>query len=132
MTEVAVGIILRDDEVLFCQRKPNARYGSKWEFPGGKVEKDETPAECLLRELHEELGIDARIDRLFHRQHSTYPDGGEFDVYYYIIRTFSGQPINKAFEQLTWVPIDRVGSYDVLSGNLPVMTLLRAEHARQA
>lgn len=132
MTEVAVGIIMRDDEVLLCQRKTGARYGTKWEFPGGKVEQGETPSTCLLRELREELGIDARIDRLFHRQQSSYADGGDYDVYYYIIQSFTGQPVNKVFEQLTWVPLGRVDSYDVLSGNLPVMTLLRAAHARQS
>lgn len=132
MTEVAVGIIMRDDEVLLCQRKARARYGAKWEFPGGKVEEGETPSACILRELKEELGIEARIDRLFHRQQTSYADGGEYDVYYYMIRSFSGQPVNRVFEELTWVPLDRVDSYDVLSGNLPVMTLLRATHARQA
>ena len=59
-TRVAAGIIRKDDEVLLCQRGFNHRYALKWEFPGGKTTLGETMAECLERELEEELGITAR------------------------------------------------------------------------
>ena len=59
MKEVAVGIILQDGNVLACQRKRDATYALKWEFPGGKLEPGETPEHALVRELHEELAIHA-------------------------------------------------------------------------
>jgi 8-oxo-dGTP diphosphatase len=65
MVCVAVGIVVRDNRVLICQRRKNSRYGLKWEFPGGKVKPRETPQECLVRELREELNINAEIERLF-------------------------------------------------------------------
>ena len=57
-TEVAVGILVRTDgALLLTTRPPDKVYGGYWEFPGGKIEGDETVEQALRRELHEELGI---------------------------------------------------------------------------
>jgi 8-oxo-dGTP diphosphatase len=55
---VAVALIDADGRVLIAQRPPEKEMGGLWEFPGGKVHVDERPEEALIRELHEELGID--------------------------------------------------------------------------
>ena len=63
MTELTAAIIRRSGKILICRRA----YGScahLWEFPGGKTEPGETPFECLVRELREELGVDAGEDEL--------------------------------------------------------------------
>jgi 8-oxo-dGTP diphosphatase len=60
--EVAVAVILRpDDQFLLAQRPAGKVYAGFWEFPGGKVEPGETPESALIRELREELGIDAEL-----------------------------------------------------------------------
>ena len=51
-----IAAVIRQDEVLLCQRREGALAG-KWEFPGGKLEDGETPEQCLVREIQEELGI---------------------------------------------------------------------------
>lgn len=123
MKKVAVGIILRNGEVLACQRKRTVRYPLKWEFPGGKVEEGETAAVAAVRELREELAIEAVVDREFHRQSWTYPDltgsgsTGTFDVTYLLIRTFTGIPINHVFEQIRWVTPADFLTMDILEGN---------------
>jgi 8-oxo-dGTP diphosphatase len=58
---VTAGIIRRNDSVLLARRPPGERLAGFWEFPGGKVEKGETPEACLARELQEELAIQTRI-----------------------------------------------------------------------
>ena len=55
---VAVALIDADGRVLIAQRPPEKEMGGLWEFPGGKVNPDERPEAALIRELHEELGID--------------------------------------------------------------------------
>lgn len=55
---VAVGVIVQDSHFFLTKRHVNAHQGGKWEFPGGKVDKGETVAEALHRELQEEIGID--------------------------------------------------------------------------
>ena len=58
VVEVAVGVLIRPGgEFLLCSRPPGKVYAGYWEFPGGKLEAGETPAQALSRELHEELGI---------------------------------------------------------------------------
>ena len=124
MQPVAVGIIERDGRVLACQRKQGARYPLKWEFPGGKVEPYESPWEALVRELREELAIEATAGDEFHRQEWTYPESsddsshdGNFKVFYFLVRSFSGEPKNLSFERLQWVrPFDLL-KMDILEGN---------------
>ncbi len=137
MIIVAVGLLLRknsthETELLLCQRKRSARYGLKWEFPGGKVEAGETTVDGLRRELREELHIDADIGNLYHRQHYVYPDSGTFDVHYYIVSSWSGTMVNRVFEGTAWVPVIRFGEYDILEGNLDVIGMLTNDHAKLA
>ena len=134
MINVAVGIIIKENptsgarQVLLCQRKQSARYPLKWEFPGGKVEPNEHPEECLRRELFEELQIHGTIGTLYHQQHFTYPDSGTFDVFYYLVPHFSGELINRVFEAFEWVAIAQLSEYDILEGNRDVVTKLIDAH----
>jgi mutator protein MutT len=61
LVEVVAAVIERDGMVLICQRKDRGKHALKWEFPGGKVEPGEGYRAALVRELTEELGIDAVI-----------------------------------------------------------------------
>lgn len=130
MTKVAVGIILQNGasadsgRVLLCQRMQSARYALKWEFPGGKLENNEPLEEGVRRELREELGISAEIGTLFHHQHYVYPDGGAYDVFYYLVKNFSGEIVNHAFTRWQWVPLTELSQYDILEGNRDVIRKL--------
>ncbi|MBI5472210.1 MAG: (deoxy)nucleoside triphosphate pyrophosphohydrolase [Ignavibacteriae bacterium] len=124
MKEVAVGLIMRDGYVLACQRKQSARYPLKWEFPGGKLEPGETAQHALVRELREELAIEATIEREFFRQEWIYSEGtdnpqrdGSFRVFYFLVKEFSGEPTNHAFEQIVWQRPDELSRMDILEGN---------------
>jgi mutator protein MutT len=124
MREVAVGIILKNGLVLACQRKHNAKYALKWEFPGGKLEAGELPEDALLRELREELAIEATIQKEFFRQEWMYSEGtdnpqrdGSFRVFYFIVAEFSGEPVNNAFERIEWKYPGELQTMDILEGN---------------
>jgi 8-oxo-dGTP diphosphatase len=131
MKQVAVGIILKNGFVLACQRRRDASYPLKWEFPGGKLEEGETPEAAVVRELHEELGIDAVVESEFFRQDWTYEeaatgpkDVGTFNVFYLLIREFAGTPVNHAFEQIRWVTPEELEAMDILEGNRIAVNLL--------
>ena len=131
MKEVVVGIITRGDQVLACQRRSDARYPLKWEFPGGKIEAGETPPQALVRELHEELDIHTEIGEEFYRQEWIYPDGvdnpkkdGAFRVFYYYIPSFTGTPRNRVFEQIRWVSLQELEALDILEGNREAVAFL--------
>jgi 8-oxo-dGTP diphosphatase len=84
---VAAGILIEADRVLLTQRKIGTHLAGMWEFPGGKVEAGEDPKEALVRELHEELGIDVAVgdvlDVTFHR----YEDKAVLLLFYEVTRT---------------------------------------------
>ena len=131
MKEVAVGILRDDGRVLACQRKRNAVYPLKWEFPGGKVEPGESPAEALRRELREELGIEAIPGEEIHRQEWVYADGvadpvkdGSFRVFYFLVDRYAGRPANHAFEEIRWVTFAELGRLDMLEGNREAVEIL--------
>ena len=131
MKHVAVGILMRDGHVLACQRKRDARYPLKWEFPGGKLEPEETAQQALIRELYEELFIEPVSYDQFYIQDWVYAEGvkdpgkeGAFRVTYYIIHTFKGEPVNNAFEKIDWVTPSRLLTMDILEGNRSAVRLL--------
>lgn len=128
MITVAVAIIRARGNILVCRRKPSARYGLKWEFPGGKVERNETAVDCLKRELKEELNIDAAIGTLYHRQQYTYSDAGSFEVLYFTIPSYSGEVENRSFAAIQWISENRLGTIDMLEGNREVVEKLLREN----
>ena len=130
MTNVAVGIIVKDNTVLLCQRAATARYPLKWEFPGGKVENGEMPESCLKRELLEELGVHIADVSLYHQQHNLYNDGGSFNVAYYLVGSITGILNGKNIAQWQWVRICELPSYDMLEGNSKVVEKLVNELSR--
>src|SRR6202453_1772668 len=92
---VVAALILREQKVLICQRRPDQAMALKWEFPGGKVEDGESAEEALARELQEELGITAEIGRrIVHTSH-TYRSGGMLDLQFFVVHTFQGEITNR-------------------------------------
>ena len=123
---VSVGIIRKGDTVMLCQRNATARYALQWEFPGGKIEKGESPEKALIRELEEELGITAVINCLILTEESVYPDGGKFLVHFYLIDEYSGTPRNKVFHTFEWVKPENLLDYNILEGNRDICRNLPA------
>ena len=118
MTTVVAAVIERQGRLLIGQRKPSGQHALKWEFPGGKVEADETPEAAVVRELAEELAIRARIDREIMRYEFQYPGRSRILLIFYRVVEFEGEPQNLDFEQLQWVPPERLLDFDFLEGDL--------------
>jgi 8-oxo-dGTP diphosphatase len=111
---VAAALMLRGDEVLICQRRPDQPMALQWEFPGGKIEPGESPEEALARELNEELGIDATIGaRVTHIRHN-YRHGGAVDLQFFAVYEFRGGIENRIFKDVRWVKLEDLPNYDFL------------------
>lgn len=74
MVNVVCAIIQNDNKFLACRRKQSKARGGKWEFPGGKVKKDESPEKAIERELHEELSLDVKAADMLGAVVHHYPD----------------------------------------------------------
>jgi len=121
MTRVTVGILQKNGKILVCQRKKGTRYELKWEFPGGKVEPNESVENCLRRELHEELSVNIGSIGKVEVQAADYDDGGKFEVHYCFVTDFEGEPLNNVFEQIRWVSPYELTKLDNLEGNKAIV-----------
>ena len=114
---VVAALILRGDQVLICQRRPDQPMALKWEFPGGKIEPGESPEQALARELDEELGIQAELGSLVARTRHTYRSGGAVDLQFFAVHTFQGEVQNRIFHDLRWVSLRELTSFDFLAAD---------------
>jgi 8-oxo-dGTP diphosphatase len=114
---VVAALMLRGDEVLICQRRPDQPMALQWEFPGGKIEPGEGPEAALARELNEELGIEATIGpRVTHIRHN-YRHGGAVDLQFFAVYEFRGELENKIFKDMRWVRLEELPNYDFLAAD---------------
>lgn len=117
MVTVVAAVIERDGDILIAQRKRTGQHPLKWEFPGGKVEPGEAPEAALIRELAEELGIEARVAGEISRYEYAYPGRSPILLIFYRVIDFAGEPQNLDFEQILWTPRERLREFDFLEGD---------------
>ena len=122
--EVVAGLIFDRQNLLVCQRHHNAAFPLKWEFPGGKVEAEETATTALARELKEELDICAGAMKLFHRHIHAYPDGPDVALSFFHVLDYQGEIKNLVFEQIAWSELASLLNFDFLDGDLPLVRQL--------
>jgi 8-oxo-dGTP diphosphatase len=100
---VVAALIEADGKLLVCQRRRTDSFGLMWEFPGGKLEPGETPAEALARELQEELGVVAQIGPEIFRTRHQYSELGEaIDLIFFSATVAPADIRNQAFETMEW------------------------------
>ena len=123
---VAAALIVRNSRLLVCQRHRDDSHALQWEFPGGKVESGESPAQALARELREELGVNARIGRELYRTQHRYGDSQwEFRLIFFHADVDESAPIqNLVFEKFEWADISSLPLYDFLEADKELVKLL--------
>ncbi len=129
--EVVAALIVRGDRLLVCQRKKDGSWPLKWEFPGGKVEEGESHEEALIRELKEELGIDAYDLREIFRHQQAYPGAATVNLRFYKVGAFSGAVRNLVFEDIAWLSFSELSRVDFLEGDLPLVKRLVSPAGRK-
>ena len=101
---VSIALINNDDHVLISKRPNNKPLSGFWEFPGGKVEKGESPANALIREVKEELNIDIN-NKCFAPLSFSEFDYKNFQLLLllYVCRRWEGKPLPMEKNELKWV-----------------------------
>ena len=123
---VAVALIDVDGRVLIAQRPQGKQLAGLWEFPGGKVEPGETPEAALIRELHEELGIDTQESCLAPLTFASHAyESFHLLMPLFACRRWQGQPHGRENQALEWVRPNRLRDYPMPPADLPLIPVLR-------
>ncbi|MZQ89598.1 NUDIX domain-containing protein [Frigidibacter albus] len=122
----AVALIDADGRVLLAQRPQGKSMAGLWEFPGGKVEPGETPEAALIRELHEELGIDTWASCLAPLTFASHAyDSFHLLMPLFACRKWQGIVAPQEGQKLAWVrPVD-LRSYPMPPADIPLIPILR-------
>ena len=102
MIEVVAGIIYKDDKFLIAQRNLKKSQGGLWEFPGGKIEKNETGEEALIREIKEEFNADIKVDSYVGENVHHYPEK-DIKLLFYKARLISDKIELLEHEDYKWI-----------------------------
>ncbi len=124
---VAVGILIDDaGRVLVTRRAPDAHQGGLWEFPGGKVEENETLLEALARELQEELGVLVEAtEALMVLEHDYGDKQVRLDVHR--VTSWSGEPRGLEGQPLAWQQPEQLRDWTFPAANRPILERLLAD-----
>lgn len=126
--QVSAAVIQRNGKVYIQQRPPGGLMAGLWEFPGGKVEKNESPEDCLLREIREELGVRVSIrEKLMVVKHSY----TQFRVtlHVFVCRLPSGRIQTTSCDQWKWVNASELDSYPFPAANVKIIKDLKSRES---
>jgi 8-oxo-dGTP diphosphatase len=123
---VVCAVLEHDGRVLLAQRPADKHLPLKWEFPGGKVEPGESPADAIIREIREELGCAIVITRALPRFVHHYPRA-TIEMIPYVCRLEPDSPAPHPHEHvaLAWVKAEDLLGYDLSAADIPVIAAYR-------
>jgi 8-oxo-dGTP diphosphatase len=116
---VTAAIIFNNDCVLLTRRKSGENLEGYWEFPGGKIEGNETPQECLERELFEELGVHSKAEKILVESIYSYKNG---TIKLIGIKTdlIDNRIVLSVHDKFEWVPIQMLLDYQLAPADIPI------------
>lgn len=134
LIKVAVAILQRknqagQDEVLLASRPSGKAWAGWWEFPGGKIEANESPAAALSRELQEELGITPLQTQSWIIRHFDYPATHDsaaktVQLHFYFVNSWADEILPKESQQLSWQNPQNISVAPLLPANAAIMKML--------
>ncbi|MBB0990236.1 (deoxy)nucleoside triphosphate pyrophosphohydrolase [Dietzia sp. SLG510A3-30A2] len=120
---VVGAVFSTEDAVLAFRRSADRSAGGKWEFPGGKVEADESPEEALRREIFEELGLEVSVGDLIDRT-STLVGDNTIDLACYFVNASKYPSASSDHDKIVWQPYETIRDLDWAEPDLPAIESL--------
>ncbi|HAF00441.1 MAG TPA: DNA mismatch repair protein MutT [Methylophilaceae bacterium] len=128
--QVAVAILQKQNgEFLLASRPKNKGWAGWWEFPGGKIELNETPEQALSRELQEELAVTPKYIQPWIKRRYDYPQTHDAEaktvlLHFYFVLEWDGEPTALEGQTLSWQTPDQIRVSPILPANAPIMHAL--------
>ncbi|CAB1061605.1 Mutator MutT protein (7,8-dihydro-8-oxoguanine-triphosphatase) (EC [Olavius sp. associated proteobacterium Delta 1] len=123
MIRVTAAILINDNKILIAQRRDTDKLAGKWEFPGGKIEDNETPEQCLIREMQEEFGIDVAINGFFGENTYDYEMETIQLLAYHTVWQSGNFSLN-AHAAIKWVSVSQLHQFDFAPADKPLVDKL--------
>ena len=123
MLQVAAAIIQKDEKILICQRSAGGNCAFLWEFPGGKLEPNESLEECLIRECKEELEIEISVIDIFVETTYKYPER-EIGFTFYEAAIIGGELKMNVHNDMQWVFPSELVQYQFCPADLEIVEKL--------
>ena len=110
MIPVVAALIVRGGRLLIARRPEGRHMAGRWEFPGGKLEKGESPEDAVEREIREELGLAVRAGRIYQAIAYSYPEKDVL-LLFYAAAVVSGEPRPIEEAEIRWVTVEELDGY---------------------
>lgn len=121
-----VAAVIRDENKIFAAARGYGEFKGQWEFPGGKVEKDETPQQALIREIKEELDTEIEVGELIDTIEYDYPTFHlSMDCFW--AKVVTGQLVLKEAEAAKWLTKENLDSVQWLPADITLIEKIKAE-----
>lgn len=127
MKKVVAAIIKEKDQLLIAQRHSKDPLAGKWEFPGGKLESGETPEECLVREIREELRVEVEIGSFYDDNVYGFKDQAIHLLFYWAEIT-NGEVTPVVHDDVKWITIKELARFDFAPADIPIVKRLEREY----
>ncbi|KKN23148.1 hypothetical protein LCGC14_0907820 [marine sediment metagenome] len=128
---VAVAVIIRNEQILIALRKPEQHQGGLWEFPGGKVETNESGIEALRREVYEELNLSV-LSAVPMLELSHEYDDRTVNLSVWLVTSFSGEAQGNEGQTIRWIAISDIEQYAFPTANTPIVQAIQQHLTQQA
>ena len=117
IVKVTAAIMAKDNKIIIAKRGPNDRLANKWEFPGGKIEINETPEQCLKREMKEEFDIDVSVGEylgssIYHYDHIS------IELLAYRAYWEDGEIHLNDHDDFKWISLEQLNEFDFAPADL--------------
>ena len=127
MKKVTAAIIKDKNRLLIAKRHSKDPLAGKWEFPGGKLERGETPAECLAREIREELRVEIEIKSFY--DDNVYDSKDQaIHLLFYWAEVVNGEVTPVVHDDVKWVTIKELARFDFAPADIPIVKRLEREY----
>ncbi|APG28634.1 DNA mismatch repair protein MutT [Syntrophotalea acetylenivorans] len=120
---VTAALLRKDSKILITKRPADKQQGGFWEFPGGKLQNNETPQQALKRELREELDLEIEVGAIFEVVYHRY-DWGPVLILVYECLPLSEAIRNLEVDEHRWLTVEQLPEYDLLPADRPIIDKL--------
>ena len=123
--KVVAAILQKEDKILIARKKEGKPLAGYFEFPGGKIEKGETPEESLARELMEEMNIKIDVKEYVGESIYDYGNGKVISLLGYISEIIDGEIKLSDHDRYEWVTLEEINNYKIAPADIQLIDKLR-------